>query len=639
MNEKYPLLQQIDSPADLKPLEEAQLVDLAQEIREFMIHTLNQCGGHFAGNLGTVEIAIALHYLFDTPRDRIIWDVGHQAYPHKILTGRRDRLHTIRQTNGLAPFPSRSESEYDTFSVGHSSTSISAALGMAIAAQQQKSGRKIISVIGDGAMSAGMVFEALNHAGAIDANLLIILNDNDMSISPPVGALSNYFARTLSSKLYTGFREGSKKVLQHMPTIKDFARRTEEHLKGMIVPGTLFEELGCTYLGPFDGHDIKGLLRTLRNVKDLPGVQLIHLITAKGKGYEPAEKDPEGYHAVSPGFYDKDNGSSSPVAKQTNQPTYSNIFGDWLCDIAEQDERVVGITPAMLGGSDLIKFSEKFPERCFDVGIAEQHAVTVAAGMACEGLKPIVAIYSTFLQRAYDQLIHDVAIPNLPVVFALDRAGLVGGDGTTHNGQFDLAYLRCIPNMVIMASSDENETRQMLQTAYLHNGPAAVRYPRGTGPNVHIKKDASSLMIGKAELRQQGKNIALLAFGSMLQPCLTLAQQYNYTVVNMRFVKPLDENMITQVAKTHNLLVTVEEGCIVGGAGSGVNEVLAAQQLSTPILNIGIPDEFIPHGNTQQLLHAIGLDTEGIQRQIEQHTTTLTTIDPAFGKLACYNNK
>lgn len=622
--QKFPLLSKIDNPADLRTLDEAQLVPLAQEIRQHMIESLNLCGGHFAGNLGTVEIALAVHYLFNTPEDRIVWDVGHQAYPHKILTGRRDKLSTIRQLGGLAPFPRREESEYDCFGVGHSSTSISAALGMSIAAELTNSNRKCIAIIGDGAMSAGMVFEALNHLGALKKNLIIILNDNDMSISPPVGALSNYFARTLSSKLYTGFREGSKKILEHIPPIRELARRTEEHLKGMIAPGTLFEELGCNYLGPFDGHDVHGLLRTLRNVKDLNSPQLIHVITAKGKGYALAEKDPEGYHAVKPGFYDIDQGKKLPSKKST-QPTYSNVFGDWLCDIADRDERVVGITPAMLGGSDLMKFSQKYPERCFDVGIAEQHAVTVAAGMACEGLKPIVAIYSSFLQRAYDQLIHDVALQNLPVVFAIDRAGVVGGDGTTHNGTYDIPFLRCIPNMIIMAPADENETRQMLYTAYKQNGTTAVRYPRGTGPNVPIQQEMREYPIGKADIRRYGKDIAILAFGSMVMPALIAGEELDATVVNMRFIKPLDTQLILLMARENKLIVTVEEGVIAGGAGSAVNEVLMANNVLCPVLNLGIDDVHVEHGDPAELLTQLGLDANGIVTSIKQRIGTMIT--------------
>lgn len=622
-NNQFPLLSQINSPADLRSLKESQLDDLAKEMRQHLLLSLNECGGHFAGNLGTVEIAIALHYLFNTPEDRIVWDVGHQAYPHKVLTGRRDQLSTIRQTDGLAPFPHRKESIYDAFGVGHSSTSISAALGMAIAAEHTGKDRKCIAVIGDGAMSAGMVFEALNHLGALKKNLLIILNDNDMSISPPVGALSHYFARTLSSKLYTGFREGSKKILEHMLPLKEFARRTEEHLKGMIAPGTLFEELGCNYLGPFDGHDIHELLRTFRNIKDLKSPQLVHVITAKGKGYEPAERDPEEYHAVKPGFYNVDQLPSKPAAATPSKPVYSNIFGDWLVDIAEQDPLVVGITPAMLGGSDLMKFSKKFAERCYDVGIAEQHAVTLAAGMACDGLKPIVAIYSSFLQRAYDQLIHDVALQNLPVVFALDRSGIVGGDGSTHNGTYDLAYLRCIPNMIVMTPADENETRQMLYTAYRQNCPTAVRYPRGTGPGVTVETTMHAYPIGKAELRRQGKRVAILAFGSMVTPAAKVAEQLDATLVNMRFVKPLDEAMIKEMAATHELLVTVEEGVIAGGAGSAVNECLAKANILRSVLNLGIPDQHIEHGDPKTLLSRLGLDVDGITQSIKARLSQL----------------
>lgn len=617
----FPLLSKIDCPAQLRELAEDQLPQVVKELREFLLYSLNQCGGHFAGNLGTVELAVALHYIFNTPDDRLVWDVGHQAYPHKILTGRRDEITTIRQTNGLAPFLARSESVYDCFGVGHSSTSISAALGMAIAAQRDGNNRKTVAITGDGAMTAGMAFEALNHAGDIHANLLVILNDNDMSISGNVGALSNYFARILSGKFYTSMRESSKKVLKAMPTVCELARRTEEHFKGMLIPGTLFEELGFNYIGPIDGHDLDTLIKTLRNLRELNGPQLLHIVTKKGKGYAPAEADPIGYHAVNPGFLD-----TKPVNKSKAQ-TYSNIFGDWLCDMAALDDRLMGITPAMREGSDLIRFSQEYPARYFDVAIAEQHAVTFAAGLACDGKKPVVAIYSTFLQRAYDQLIHDVALQNLPVLFALDRSGLVGGDGATHNGAFDLSYLRCIPNMVVMAASNENELRQMLYTGFQHNGPCAVRYPRGTGPGVIIEKEMQAIPVGKAEVKRRGNNIALLAFGSMVTPALKAGEILDATVVNMRFVKPLDEALIKQLAQTHDLLVTIEENAVMGGAGSAVIEYLTRAQhaKSLQVLQLGLPDRFIEHGDTKQLLADCGLDAEGIVQAVQERLTTSQT--------------
>lgn len=611
MTDKFPLLDRVQIPADLRQLSPEELVPLAAEVRQFMIEALDQCGGHFAANLGTVELAIALHYLYNTPDDNIIWDVGHQAYPHKILTGRKDRLHTIRQSGGLTPFQSRTESEYDAFGGGHSSTSISAALGMAIAAKLKNETRRSIAVIGDGGMTSGMAFEALNHAGALKSDVLVILNDNDMSISNNVGALNNYFARIWSGKIYTTFRKGSKRVLKKMPPMwGELMRRTEEHLKGMVAPGTLFEELGFNYIGPIDGHDLPLLLTMLGNIKELSGPQFLHVITKKGKGYAPAEADPIKYHAVSPGFYSK------PEAVKPKTITYSNIFGDWLCEMAQQDQNVVAITPAMGEGSDLLKFAQEFPERYFDVAIAEQHSVTLAAGMACQGLKPVVAIYSTFLQRAYDQMIHDVAIQKLPVLFAIDRGGLVGGDGVTHNGAFDLSYIRSIPNLVIMAPADENEMRNMLYTGYLFNGPAAVRYPRGKVRGVTIDKTMQALPIGKAELVRQGKRIAMLSFGAMLATSLEVAEQLDATVVNMRFVKPLDVEMIKQLSQTHELLVTLEENVILGGAGSGVDEVLAAENISVAMLNIGLPDQFIEHGEPNKLLVELGLDAAGIKQSI-----------------------
>ncbi len=613
-SQSYPLLEPIEFPADLRHLKESQLPQLAQELRQFLIQTVSTRGGHFAAGLGTVELTIALHYVYDTPHDRLVWDVGHQAYPHKVLTGRRELLHSIKQPGGLAPFPNRAESEYDTFGVGHSSTSISAALGMAIAAAQQASNRRVVAVIGDGAMTAGMAFEALNHAGSLPVDLLVILNDNDMSISENVGALSNYFTAALSGRLYANLREGGKKVLRQMPTVWELARRSEEHLKGMVLPGTLFEELGFNYIGPLDGHDVRALVGTLRNVRKLHGPQFLHVVTRKGKGYAPAEADPIKWHG--PGPFDPVSGTIFKEA--ASSPSYSQIFGQWLCDIAERDPRIVGITPAMREGSGLVEFSKRFPERYFDVAIAEQHAVTFAAGLASEGLRPVVAIYSTFLQRAYDQLIHDVALQNLPVVFALDRAGLVGSDGATHQGSYDLSFLRCIPNMVVMAPADENECRQMLYTATTIDGPAAVRYPRGSGPGVPIEKDFTAVPIGKAQTRREGRSgLALLAFGPMLESALRLGERLDATVVNMRFVKPLDEALILEIAGRHNALVTIEENAVQGGAGSAVAEVLAAEAISVPLMQIGIPDRFIEHGSRGSCLAAAGLDHASLSASIE----------------------
>lgn len=618
-----PLLDTISSPEDLRTLPESDLVTLADEMRAFLLYTLNQCGGHFGANMGAVELAIALHYVLNTPNDRLIWDVGHQAYPHKILTGRKDQLHSIRQTDGLAPFPTRSENPYDAFGVGHSSTSISAALGMAIAASMQNRHHQAVAVIGDGGLTGGMAFEALNHAGAIDANLIVVLNDNEMSISENVGALTNYLSRIMSGKAYSHFREGSKKALSALPSMKALIKRTETHLKGMITPGALFEELGLHYFGPIDGHDLKMLLAMLKNIRDLTGPRLLHVITTKGKGYTPAEADPIEYHAVKPGFL---NAPTKTPAASPSAPTYSDIFGRWLCEMAAKDTRLVAITPAMCEGSGMATFAKQFPLQYVDVSIAEQHSVTLAAGMACEGLKPVVAIYSTFLQRAYDQLIHDVALQNLDITFAIDRAGLVGGDGATHNGSFDLSYLRCIPNMVIMAPSDENECHQMLYTAYHHPGPAAVRYPRGKGIGAPITR-TSSLPIGKAEVKRIGERIAILAFGAMLPPALAAAEALNATVVNMRFIKPLDEALILELAKTHELIVTVEENAIQGGAGSAVGECLARHQLKNDLLHLGLPDNFIEHGDTQLLLSRCGLDTTGIVNTITRFTHDIQTTN------------
>ena len=609
----YSLLENIDDPADLRTLPEQQLPQLAEELRHFLIDTVSRTGGHLAANLGTVELSIALHYVFATPEDRLVWDVGHQSYIHKILTGRREAMSTIRQHGGIAGFPKRDESEYDSFGVGHSSTSISAALGMAIAAAREGKNRRVAAIIGDGAMTAGMAFEALNHAGDLDANLLVILNDNDMSISANVGGLSNYLARVLSGKLYSSMREGSKKVLGTIPPVWELARRAEEHMKGMVVPGTLFEELGFNYIGPIDGHDLPTLIKTLRNLRQLPGPQFLHIVTQKGKGYAPAEDNPCGFHGVSK--FDPESGE--PLAKSGSSPTYTNIFGDWLCDMAAADERLIGITPAMGEGSGLVRFSKEFPDRYYDVGIAEQHSVTMAAGLACEGLKPVVAIYSTFLQRAYDQLIHDVALQNLPVLFAIDRAGLVGADGPTHAGAFDLSFLRCIPNMLIMAPSDENECRQLLSTGFQHDGPAAVRYPRGTGPGVSVAKDLQTLPIGKGLVRREGESVALLAFGSVVASSLEAAESLNATVADMRFVKPIDDELIAALAGSHDLLVTIEENACMGGAGSAVQESLAAQGITIPVLQLGLPDRFVNHGDTKVLLAECGLDSSAIIRAVE----------------------
>lgn len=616
------LLDRINSPQQLRELTLAQLLRLAAELRIFLIQTLNQCGGHFAANLGTIELTIALHYVFNTPHDPIIWDVGHQAYAHKILTGRRDQLCSIRKIHGLAPFPSRNESLFDSFGVGHSSTSISAALGFSIAAKKNNTGQKAIAVIGDGALTAGMAFEALNHAGDIHADLLVVLNDNDMSISNNVGALSNYFARILSSKLYSSVREGSKKILESIPRVRKLAKRTEEHVKGMLVPGTLFEELGFNYIGPIDGHDLPLLLNTLKNLRQLSGPQLIHVITTKGKGYKPAEQNPITYHAVNPSFLTL----NSTKTNQKKSKTYANVFGRWVCDMAAIDERLIAITPAMREGSDLVEFSERYPDRYFDVGIAEQHAVTFAAGLACAGLKPVVAIYSTFLQRAYDQLIHDVALQNLPVLFALDRAGIVGGDGATHHGCFDLSYLRCIPNMTIMTPSNENELRQMLYTGFHLSTPCAVRYPRGVGIGTIVEHAMSSIPLGNAEICRKGQSVALLAFGSMLHSALNIGNQLDATVINMRFVKPLDEKMLSSLAKTHRLLVTLEENVKVGGAGSAVSEFLHRQGIPCDVLILGLPDRFIEHGDPNILLAQTELGTTTLMSVIEQRLALSLTF-------------
>lgn len=606
------LLEQVDWPEQLKSLSISQLKQLSEELRAFMIRSVGQTGGHLSAGLGAVELTVALHYVFDTPEDRLVWDVGHQSYPHKILTGRRQQMGTLRQSGGLAGFPKRDESPYDTFGVGHSSTSISAALGMALAAQQQGSNRRVVAVIGDGAMTAGMAFEALNHAGDLDANLLVVLNDNEMSISPNVGGLSNYLARVLSGKLYSTMREGSKKVLKTMPSpMWELARRVEEHAKGMVVPGTLFEELGFNYIGPVDGHDVENLVKTLKNLKSLSGPQFLHVVTRKGKGFEPAEKNPCAYHGVS--AFDPETGE---MLGSGGGPTYTQVFGDWLCDMAADDSRLVAITPAMREGSGLVRFSEEFPDRYYDVGIAEQHAVTLAAGLACEGVKPVVAIYSTFLQRAYDQVIHDVALQNLPVLFAIDRAGLVGPDGPTHSGNYDLSFLRCIPNLVIMAPSDENECRQMLYTGFVHDGPAAVRYPRGTGPGRRVESAMQPIPLGRAERRREGDGVAILAFGSLLAEALSAAEALDASVYNMRFIKPLDEAAVLEAADRHDLLVTLEDNSVVGGAGSAVGECLATHGRPIALLQLGLPDRFIEQGKREELLAGCGLDRDGIIRAI-----------------------
>jgi 1-deoxy-D-xylulose-5-phosphate synthase len=613
---QFPLLAQANTPDELRQLPQSVLPRLADELRGFLLKSVGMSSGHFASGLGTVELTVALHYVYHTPFDRLIWDVGHQAYPHKILTGRRDRMHTIRQKNGLHPFPWREESEYDTFSVGHSGTSVSAALGMAVAAQKENAGRKVVAVIGDGAMTGGMVFEAMNHAGDLHNDMLVVLNDNEMSISENVGALNNHLAQLMSGRLYTTLREGSKKVLKGMPAIKEMARRTEEHLKGMVVPGTLFEELGFNYIGPIDGHDVDALVETLRNMRSLKGPQLLHIMTKKGRGYEPAEKDPIGWHAV-PKF---DPAQFCKPATKPGLPTFSQVFGRWLCDMAEQDSKVLGITPAMREGSGMVEFSQRFPKQYFDAAIAEQHAVTLAAGFACEGFKPVVAIYSTFLQRGYDQLIHDVALQRLPVLFAIDRGGIVGADGPTHQGAFDLSFMRCIPNMVIMAPSDENECRQMLYTGYCYNeGPSAVRYPRGSATGEPQVDEMSAMPIGKGLMKRTGKKIAILNFGTTLASSLEAAEALDATVADMRFVKPLDIELVTQLAQSHELLVTVEENAIMGGAGSGVLELLHGLKLPKPVLQIGLPDEFIKHGAPDEVTAELRLDGPGILGQIQDY--------------------
>ena len=627
-----PLLDTIDNPFHLRELEENQLLTLADELRSYLLYSVGKSGGHFGAGLGTVELTIALHYIFNTPHDHLVWDVGHQAYPHKILTGRRDQMLTIRQAEGLSAFPKRDESEYDTFGVGHSSTSISAALGMALGASMNGKDSKAVAVIGDGAMTAGLAFEALNHAAHTDADLLVILNDNNMSISHNVGGLATYFSKLWSSRFYNTIREGGKKVLRSVPSAATFVRKTEEHLKAMVAPGIVFEELGFNYIGPIDGHNLPLLVQTLRNLKALSGPILLHTITRKGKGFAPAEADPVGYHAlnkIEPKSKPKVAVPQPAAAVSPPKQKYQQVFGNWLCDMAEREPRLVGITPAMCEGSGMVEFAKRFPDQFHDVAIAEQHAVTLAAGLACEGIKPVVAIYSTFLQRAYDQLIHDVALQNLDVLFGIDRAGLVGEDGPSHAGSFDLTYLRCIPNMMVMTPSDENETRQMLYTGFIHKGPAAVRYPRGTGPGTHIEEDMTALPIGKGIIRREGGRIAILNFGTLLPAALATANELNATVADMRFVKPLDTGLINQLASEHSLLVTLEENTIQGGAGAAVSEYLASMGIVVPVLHLGLPDKFVDHGNHQQQLAATGLDAVSVKRAIEQRLNELESIHGA----------
>ncbi|CAH9049488.1 1-deoxy-D-xylulose-5-phosphate synthase [Pseudoalteromonas sp. CIP111854] len=610
---KYPLLALADDPKQLRQMPQHKLSAFSDELREYLLNSVSQSSGHFASGLGTVELTVALHYVYNTPDDRLIWDVGHQAYPHKILTGRRNQIHTIRQKDGLHPFPYREESEYDTFSVGHSSTSISAALGMSIAAKKEGKDRKTVAVIGDGAITAGMAFEAMNHAGDIKSDMLIILNDNEMSISENVGALNNHFARILSGSFYTNIREGSKRLLSGVPPVKELASRVEEHLKGMVIPGTFFEELGLNYIGPIDGHDVNMLVDTLRNMRNLKGPQLLHIKTQKGKGYQPAEADPIGYHAV-PKF---DPSIHSLPKSKPSAATFSKVFGDWLCDQAKQDQRLMAITPAMREGSGMVRFSKEYPEQYFDVAIAEQHAVTLAAGFACEGLKPVVAIYSSFLQRAYDQLIHDVALQNLPVLFAVDRAGVVGADGETHQGAYDLSFMRCIPNMVIMVPSDTNECRQMLHTGYLHQGPVAVRYPRGSAGEAAIEESMQPLAIGKAKQIREGKKLAILNFGTLLHNAKLAAEQCDATLIDMRFVKPLDSELLNALLATHEHFITLEDNAVAGGAGSAVSEFFASINAMPKVTHLGLPDEFIKHGTQQQMHAELGLDDQSILKKVQ----------------------
>ena len=619
-----PLLDMVNAPADLRTLNADELVQLTDELRLFMLFCVGKTGGHFGAGLGVTELTVALHYVFNTPNDRLVWDVGHQTYPHKILTGRREQMLSMRQKDGLSGFPKRSESEFDTFGVGHSSTSISAALGMAMASVQLDESRKTVAIMGDGAMTAGMAFEAINHASHVDKDLLVILNDNQMSISKNVGGLSTYFSKLWASRFYNQLRERGKKALSSLPHAKNFVRRTEEYMKSMVSPATIFEELGFYYIGPIDGHDLPLLVQTLTNLKAIKGPVMLHIITHKGKGFAPAENDPVGYHALNKIEPKQAVLVAADEPPKRAKPKYQKVFGDWLCDMAAKDQRLIGITPAMCDGSGMNEFAEQFPDRYEDVAIAEQHAVTLAAGMACEGLKPVVAIYSTFLQRAYDQLIHDVAIQNLDVLFALDRAGLVGEDGATHAGAYDISYLRCIPNMLLMAPSDENETRQLLYTGYMHSGPAAVRYPRGTGPGATIQKEMSAVPIGKGIVVREGSGAAILNFGTLLDSAVTVANQLNSTVADMRFIKPIDKELIRSLAETHDLLVTLEENSIAGGAGSGVIEFLAAEGIVMPVLQLGLPDKLIDHGTHAEQLVSINLDTASIQSAIVDRLKQLT---------------
>ncbi len=624
----YPLLENIDDPRRLRALPESLLQAVVDELRRFIIESVSRTGGHLSSSLGTVELTVALHYVYDTPNDKLVWDVGHQAYPHKVLTGRRRAMATLRRKGGLSGFLKRDESPYDTFGAGHSSTSISAALGMAIAARRRGEDSRSVAIIGDGAMTAGMAYEALNHAGNSDADLLVILNDNEMSISPNVGGMSNYLAKLLSGKFYSTVREGSKKMLSAVPPMRDLARRAEEHVKGMVMPGTLFEEFGFNYIGPIDGHDIDTLVTTLQNLRSLDGPQFLHIVTRKGKGYAPAEQNPCGYHGV--GKFNPDEGMSTAIPAG-RRPTYSEVFGEWLCETAAADPALIAITPAMCEGSGMVEFAQRFPERFHDVGIAEQHCVTLAAGLACGGMKPVVAIYSTFLQRAYDQLIHDVALQNLPVMFAIDRAGTVGPDGPTHAGSFDLGFLRCIPNLVIMAPADEDECWRMLTTAWRHPGPAAVRYPRGTGPGREIRRDAGPLPVGQAAVLRKGRGVSILAFGSCVAAALEAGETLNASVVNMRFVKPLDHKTVLAQAAMHDLLVTVEDNAVMGGAGSAVGECLSAHGVMVPIVHLGLPDAFAGQGSREELLNEAGLDANGILAAIEARHPELSCQITSIG--------
>lgn len=622
----YPLLSKIESPADLRRLPVSGLLQLVDELRRYLIETVSSCGGHFGAGLGTIELTIALHYVFDTPNDRLVWDVGHQSYPHKVLTGRRAQLETIRKKGGLTPFPKRKESEYDTFGVGHSSTSIGAALGMSVAGEKLGLERKYVAIIGDGAMSAGMAFEALNHCGDIQANLLIVLNDNEMSISRNVGALSKYFTRILSGKTYSSMREGSKRLLEVVPPMWEIAKRAEGHMKGMVSPGTLFEELDISYFGPIDGHDLPALIKTLRNLKAHRGPRLLHIITRKGKGYSHAELNPVTYHGVTP--FDPSTG----IRKQSSSSalTYTQVFGLWICDMAAVNERLVGITPAMREGSGLVEFSGKFPDRYYDVAIAEQHALTFAAGLACDGMKPVVAIYSTFLQRAYDQLLHDIDLQNLDVLFAIDRAGVVGPDGPTHAGSFDYSYMRCLPNMVIMAPADESECRQMLSTGFAYPGPAAVRYPRGKGPGSEVQDNLDTLEIGKARLVRQGHGIAILAFGTMVAAAQQAADNLNTTLVNMRFVKPLDGSIIRRMAESHDILISIEENAVAGGAGSAIAEFMHREKMIIPLVQHGLPDRYVEHAEREEQLAECQLDAKGIEDFVKQYQAGVTAKSAAL---------